>query len=62
MTDRYALVDEDGLVENVVLWDGAAPWSPPTGLTAVAAPGAVAIGWGLEDGQWLEPAPSAVGQ
>ena len=55
MTDRYALLSEDGLVENVVLWDGEAPWSPPAGLTPVEAPGQVGIGWTLQDGEWLAP-------
>lgn len=32
----YAIVrDSDGLVLNVVLWDGEAQWSPPAGTTAV---------------------------
>ena len=34
---RYAIVrDSDGLIENVVLWDGEAQWSPDEGYTAVA--------------------------
>ena len=34
---RYAIVqDADGLIINVVLWDGEAQWSPPVGTTAVA--------------------------
>lgn len=46
---RYAIVDKDGLVDNVVLWDGIAAheveaddgrtvvvgWSPPEGSAAV---------------------------
>jgi hypothetical protein len=27
--------DENGLIENVILWDGEAEWSPPVGTTAV---------------------------
>lgn len=33
---RYAVVrDSDGLIENAVLWDGVAEWSPPASTTAV---------------------------
>lgn len=40
---RYALVDADGLVDNLVLWDGVAydeetnpsGWQPPEGFTPV---------------------------
>ena len=36
MSSRYAVVrDSDGLIETVVMWDGAAAWSPPAGTTAV---------------------------
>jgi hypothetical protein len=34
MTNRYAIV-LDSLVENVVLWDGAATWTPPENRTMV---------------------------
>lgn len=33
---NYAVVrDSDGLIENVVAWDGVSEWSPPTDTTAV---------------------------
>ncbi len=39
---RYAVV-RDGVVENVVLWDGESDWAPPEGSilveTAAAGPG-----------------------
>jgi hypothetical protein len=59
MTDRYALVGEDGQVENVVLWDGQTPWEPPAGQTPVQVEREVAIGWRLEDGQWIAPQEAA---
>jgi hypothetical protein len=34
MTNRYAIV-LDSLVENVVLWDGVATWTPPENSTMV---------------------------
>lgn len=30
---RYAVINSDGVVENVVEWDGVAPWQPPEGCT-----------------------------
>jgi hypothetical protein len=54
MTGRYALV-EDGLVVNIIEWDGQADWSPPDNFQAIAAEPQVGIGWRREDGAWLEP-------
>lgn len=34
---RYALVDVDGHTINIVLWDGAAEYPIPEGLTLVPA-------------------------
>lgn len=41
---RYAVV-RDGMVENVIRWDGEAEWSPPEGADLVAL-GEAAIGPG----------------
>lgn len=41
---RYAIVDDDGLVLNVALWDQVTAWSPPTGTTAIPASDEVQIG------------------
>lgn len=56
MSSRYALVDDDGLVVNVVEWDGEADWSAPEGLTAVETDEAVSVGWSLQAGAWVGPA------
>jgi hypothetical protein len=32
---QYALVDSNGIIQNIVEWDGAAAYTPPNGLTAV---------------------------
>ncbi|HDT5217313.1 TPA: hypothetical protein RCG95_000027 [Enterobacter roggenkampii] len=47
MTSRYAVV-KDGLVINIVSWDGISDWSPDDGV-AVACPEDVSPGW-LYDG------------
>ncbi|MGE5501867.1 MAG: hypothetical protein ACM3W4_08065 [Ignavibacteriales bacterium] len=56
MSDRYALVDGDGLVVNVVEWDGVSDWSPPEGLTCMEADEAVSVGWTRQSGAWVGPA------
>lgn len=33
--DRYALVNPDGDVVNVVRWDGGEGWAPPEGLQPI---------------------------
>ncbi len=52
---RYAVV-RDGVVENVVLWDGESDWAPPEGSTLVediaAGPGDV-----YDGGNFHRPAP-----
>ncbi len=55
-TQRYAIV-RDGIVENVVLWDGdAEKWAPPKGAAAYAAPDdAVSRGWTYADGAFVPP-------
>ena len=29
---RYAII-RDGIVENIILWDGVSDWTPPEGCT-----------------------------
>lgn len=42
---NYAVV-ENGVVINVVRWDGESAWTPPTGATAVIVPDGVVTGIG----------------
>ncbi|HEX6860024.1 MAG TPA: hypothetical protein VF138_07475 [Caulobacteraceae bacterium] len=55
MSNRYALLDSEGLVVNVIAWDGLAPWSPADGETAVEAPDWVSVDWRSIDGVWTAP-------
>jgi len=32
---RYAVIDADNIVQNVIEWDGVAEWSPLDGQTAL---------------------------
>lgn len=45
---RYALVTAEGVVENVVVWDGESDYESPDGLSLVEVP----------DGQLAEPGGS----
>lgn len=51
---RYAIV-QDGVVVNIILWDGETEWTPPEGTTVHACPDEVGIGWGYVDGVWTAP-------
>ena len=32
---RYAVIDAENIVQNLIEWDGVAEWSPPDGQTAL---------------------------
>jgi hypothetical protein len=54
---RYALVDVDGLVVNVIVWDGETDYIPDDGLTAVPVPDDVVAGpgWTFDGTDWIAP-------
>ncbi len=54
---RYAVVI-DGLVDNVVLWDGQSAWQPPQG-SVVACPDEVAPGWQYDPTSGFSPPAAA---
>ena len=33
--NRYALINNQNIVENIVLWDGEPNWTPPENMTCV---------------------------
>jgi hypothetical protein len=35
--ERYLVVTADGIVNNIVMWDGNPDWSPPAGCIALLA-------------------------
>lgn len=41
---RYAVI-LNGVVINVVLWDGEEPWHPGDDVSAIDCPDEVGIGW-----------------
>jgi hypothetical protein len=57
VTVRYALI-RDGVVTNLIEWDGASQWAPPAGEIAQPfANGAVNPGWLWNDGNPVDPNP-----
>ncbi|MFW5365791.1 hypothetical protein ACOAKA_10205 [Escherichia coli] len=51
--DIYAVV-VDGVVVNVVMWDGVSDWRPEKG-EAVKTGGTVGIGWLYSGGEFTPP-------
>lgn len=68
---KYALVNSSiGLIENIILWDGATEWTPPAGFSAEEIPAEefVNIGYYYLNGTFQPPAtyystlPETLGQ
>lgn len=56
----YVII-RDGIVENVVQWDGDVnKWQPPEGTQAIAYSGRVSPGWAWVNGAPVEPPAPAV--
>ena len=53
---NYAMV-KDGVVVNVIDWDGVTPYAPPEGCELHAWEGPVSIGWAWVDGAPVDPTP-----
>ena len=54
---KYAVINSDtNIVENVIIWDGVTPWTPPVGyyVKPIGDSGA-GIGWSYIDGQFVPP-------
>ena len=55
---RYAIINSNGLVDNIILWDEATQWSPPEGMTMVKVEDIVcSIGWKYENEVFTDPNP-----
>jgi hypothetical protein len=50
----WCLIDTSGSVDNVISYDGVAPYTPPTGMTLVQSDVA-GIGWTYENGVFTAP-------
>jgi hypothetical protein len=53
---RYAVVDPNNVVVNVVLWDEASGWRPPEEHIIVKAEDVLCdIGWTHDNGNFIAP-------
>lgn len=53
---NYAMV-QNGIVVNVIDWDGTVPYTPPEGCELYAWDGPMSIGWAWVDGAPVDPSP-----
>ncbi len=51
---NWCLVNEDGLVINVIIYDGISPYTPPQGTSLIQSDIA-GIGWTYTNGQFNNP-------
>ena len=51
--NRYALINNQNIVDNIVLWDGSDSWQPPENMLCINVEGILCdIGW-IYDGSEL---------
>lgn len=43
--NKYAIINQSNIVENIIVWDGVSQWSPPEGCTLVPIENANCIVW-----------------
>lgn len=57
---KHAVINDQGIVENIVLWDGVAEWHPPQGCVLILVDDIeCGIGWAHENGEFRRPPPPA---
>lgn len=53
---KYAVIDPNGVVNNMILWDEVSQWAPPEGHSIVKAEEVLCdIGWKYENGTFVRP-------
>lgn len=58
-TNAWAVIDRNGIVVNIVVWDGSEEWLPPEGMTAVnCGDKPFCIGGSYRDGEFTPPSVS----
>ena len=56
---NYAVLNSDGLVVNVAVFNGIDAWTLPEGCSCVEIPedSGAGIGWSYVDGEFVSPEP-----
>lgn len=54
---RYALINDQNKVENVIMWSSIDEYEAPEGLTIKSAPEGIGIGWELIGNDWFDSNP-----
>lgn len=55
---RYAVVNKDNIVDNIIVWDEASQWAPPEGFFIVKVEDVLCdIGWTHDNGVFSNPNP-----
>ena len=55
---KYAVINsQTNVVENTIVWDGIAPWTPPDGyyVQELIGDSGAGIGWSFVDNQFVPP-------
>jgi hypothetical protein len=53
---KYAVVNENNIADNVIIWDGETDYQPEEGYSLVNVDDSyMGIGWELVDGEWISP-------
>ncbi len=57
--NAWAVIDSDGIVVNIIVWDGAEEWMPPEGMTVIkCGDKPFSIGCSYKNGIFTPPALS----
>ena len=53
---KYALINNQNIVENVISWDGESNWTPPENMTCLNVENVeCGIGWSYDGSVFTEP-------
>ena len=54
--NKYALINNQNIVENIVLWDGGNSWQPPENMTCINVENIeCSIGWVYDGSVFSKP-------
>jgi len=54
---RYALINNQNIIDNIISWDGETEWTPPENMTVINVDGVdCGIGWTYDGTVFTPPA------